>query len=178
MFRINSLPDILTYAQKSFDIYLMTLYFDRLESSIFIPRPFYLLTNDRSITHEEANRYWIVEPKIIPVQIPIICSCNVLFYHKILVQNFVKSGLSISDIRQVYLWRRSDNFSNDEYYTLTVINRLPFAEICDRTFEPSDINMVDENGVLFFSRDYYNRIKEDTLFEFQGSSSIRYLMPL
>jgi hypothetical protein len=152
--------------------------YERLESSIFIPKPFFLLTNDCSITHKDANTYWIVESKNIPSQTPIIRGSSVNLYHEKLVDYFFKSRASVSDIQKTCLWRKSDNFSSNKYYTLTIVNRLPITEILCHTFEPSPINMVDENKVLFFSKDYYEKIEEDTLFDFQGYSSYRYLIPL
>ena len=157
----------------------MTREFDDLESSIFIPRPsLFLLTNDALITNADPNTYWIVESKDISSQIPIIKGSNVIFYHEILVQHFIEFSESIAAVQKVLLWRKSDNFSSNEYYILTVNNRLPFSEIRSSKFQLSDINMVEENAILFFSKVYYEKLKQDTQIELEGSSLLKYLMPL
>jgi hypothetical protein len=155
----------------------MSEHFDKLEEMIVVPETFCLLVNDYQITYSDRNSYQIVESKDIPQDTLIIDGPVFTFFHRILVQHLMNFGASISDIQPVKLWRSPDEFETDEYFTLTVDNRTPFKAICGDSFQPSAINRVDENSVLFFSKSCCDQLEAATGLSFQRCP-LFYLTPL
>jgi hypothetical protein len=144
--------------------------YNGLESMIFVPRPFCLLTNSSAITHENTNRYQIVESKIISQRIPIINSPMFTFWHDELVQCLVDCGAPIVKVQKINLWRKSDKFETNAYNTLLVTNKQPWREIISDTFQPLSINMVKETEGVFFSRYFHEKLITNTQLIFEEST--------
>ncbi len=144
---------------------------ESLSARVAVPECFSLLT------HDTETVFRIVEAKDVPERTPIICSPATTFFHKILVDHLQTCGAEIRDARPVHLFRKSTGFSSDSYCTLTVPARWPFREMMSDDFRPAMINLVDEVSVVFFSREYYQRVTAETDLTFLESPTI-YLVPI
>jgi hypothetical protein len=142
--------------------YFMSSRYGGLEDVVFVPRPFYLLTNNFVITHENASKYQIVESKNLPNRTPIIRGPIFTFWHDELVQCLISCDAPIAKVQKINLWRKSDGFETDDYNTLTVTNQHPWKEIITNQFQLLSINMVAETEGVFFSKNFYEKLKAIT----------------
>jgi hypothetical protein len=145
---------------------------ERLSARIAIPKSFDLQT------HETDTGFQIVEPKDIPRHIPIVWSPLHMFFHGALVTHLLRSGAEIEQVKQAHIFRKSNGYVSDDYFTLMIQNQWSFSALMEDGFRPALINMVqDMSGSVFFSRDYYNQVVSKTGFVFQELPVI-YLIPL
>jgi hypothetical protein len=145
---------------------------ERLSVLVAIPNCFDLMT------YETRTGFQIVEPKDIPSRIPIIGSSLHLFFHEALVNHLLKYGAGIENVQRVHIFRKSSNFTSDDYFTCTLLNQWSLAAISANDFRPALINLVKgTSNTVFFSRDYYNKVACETDFVFQELPVIA-LIPL
>lgn len=150
----------------------MSSWHEKLSVLVAVPKCFDLTT------HETEKGFQIVEPKDIPTQIPIVWSPLHMFFHKELVNHLLKCDAGIEKIQQAHIFRKSNGFTSDDYFTLTVRDQWSFAAIRADDFQPALINMVRGlSGSVFFSRDYYDQASSETNLVFQEVPII-YLIPL
>lgn len=149
----------------------MSDWLERLSARVAVPECFSLMTYDT----EDGVR--IVEAKDIPEGTPIIAGPARTFFHEDLVRHLRSCGAEISHQKRVYLFRESTGFSTDKYLTISVENHWPFQEMTADDFRPAMINVVDEINVVFFSREYFDRLSTETILVFNESPTI-YLVPI
>ena len=150
----------------------MTDWRERLSRLIAIPKCFDLLT------HETEPGFRIVEPKDIPSQIPIISSPLHMFFHEALVNHFLRYVAGVENVKQVHIFRKSNGFTSDDYFTLAIRDQWSLTAIMANDFRPALINVVEGfSNSVFFSRDYYNKVSSELNFVFQELPVI-FLIPL
>ncbi len=129
-------------------------------SLVAIPECFHVLT------HETADGYQLVEPKDIPATTPIVSGPVNTFFNSLLIDHLLSAGSGITDVGQVRLFRRSSGFATKDYSLLTIPNRWPYASLSEPGFRPALVNLVAETGVVFFSREYFDRVAAETSLRF------------
>jgi len=145
---------------------------EKLSERVAVPKCFDLLT------HETEAGFQIVEPKDIPSSIPLVGSPLHMFFHKALVDHLLKYSAGIDKIQQAHLFRNSNDFTSDDYFTLAVRDQWSLTAIMIDDFRPALINSVEGFSTsVFFSRDYYNRVSSETNLVFQELPVIS-LIPL
>ncbi len=145
---------------------------EKLSAVVAVPKFFDL------ITHKTETGFQIVEPKDIPTQVPIVWSRLHMFFHKELVNHLLKCDAGIEKIQQAHIFRKSNGFTSDDYFTLIIREQWSFEAIIADDFHPALINMEKGSfGSVFFSRDYYNQASSETNLVFQ-EVPIFYIIPL
>ena len=145
---------------------------EKLSVLVAVPKSFGLLI------HETETGFQIVEPQDIPSQTPIVWSPLYMFFHEVLVNHLLKCGAGIEKIQQAHIFRTSNGFTSDNYFTLTVQDQWNFTAMMGDDFHPALINMVEGiSGSVFFSRDYYKQVSSETDLVFQELPVI-FLIPL
>jgi hypothetical protein len=144
----------------------------RLSVLVAVPENFYLLT------HKTETGFQIVEPKDIQPQIPIVWSPLYMFFHEALVDHLLKSKAEVERVQRAHIFRESNGFISDDYFTLSIRNQWSLTMMMQDDFRPALINLVDGlANCVFFSRDYYNLVSSETNLVFQESPTIS-LIPL
>ncbi|HET9906021.1 MAG TPA: hypothetical protein VFQ23_05260 [Anaerolineales bacterium] len=144
----------------------------RLSALVVVPGCFHLLT------YQMEAGFQIMEPKDIPHQTPIVSSALNSFFHEKLVDHLLKNRAGIEKVQRVHLFRKSNNFTSDDYFTFTVKRQWPLETIMADDFHPELINTIaDFSESVFFSRNYYNQVSSETDLTFQELPVIS-LIPL
>ena len=150
----------------------MSSWREKLSVLVAVPKSFDLLT------HETETGFQVVEPRDIPSQIPIVWSPLHKFFHKALVNHLLNNNARIDNVQQAHIFRNSNGFTSDDYFTLNIRDQWSFTDIMADNFHPALINIVGGvSGSLFFSRDYYGKVSTETDLIFQELPVI-YLAPL
>jgi len=145
---------------------------ERLSGLIAVPKSFDLLT------HKIETGFQIVESKDIPPQIPIVSSPLNMFFHEVLVNHLLKCDARIEDVQQAHIFRKSNGFTSDDYFTLTVRDEWSLTTITTDDFYPELINVIEGFPTsVFFSKVYYNQVSAETDLVFQELPVIS-LIPL
>lgn len=152
--------------------FTVSIWREKLSGLIAVPKSFDLLT------HETETGFQIVEPKDIPSQIPLVSSPLHMFFHEALVNHLLKCGAGIEKVQHAHIFRKSNGFTSDHYFTLTVRDQWSFTAMMGDDFRPAQFNAVEGiSGSVFFSRDYYNQVSNETDLVFEELPVI-FLIPL